>query len=82
MVMTGKEAIKTLEKQYKRQNDYIKNNYDRISVTLPKGTKERIKSLTGESVNAYINTLVVADLERLESNKSQSIDDDMPDCFK
>jgi len=82
MAMTGKEAIKTLEKQYKRQNDYIKNNYDRVSATLPKGTKERIKSLTGQSVNAYISDLISADLERLEGKKSQAIDGDTPDCFK
>lgn len=34
--MTGKEAKERLEKQYKRQNEHIKENYDRISITLPK----------------------------------------------
>ena len=33
--MTGKEAKERLERQYKRQNEYIKNNFDRVSVTLP-----------------------------------------------
>lgn len=61
--MTGKEAIERLEKQYKRQNEHIKENYDRVSITLPKGTKERIKE-HGESVNGYIASLVLADLER------------------
>lgn len=65
MVMSGKEAQKRLEKQYKRQNEHIKNNYDRISITLPKGTKERIHK-TGESINGYITALVLADLERRE----------------
>lgn len=55
--MNGKEAIKRLEKQYKRQNEYIKNSYDRVSVTLPKGTKEAIRA-TGNSVNGLINTLI------------------------
>ena len=59
--MTGKEAKERLEKQYKRQNEHIKENYDRISITLPKGTKERIKS-KGESINGYITRLVLADL--------------------
>lgn len=59
--MTGKEAKERLEKQYKRQNEHIKENYDRISITLPKGTKERIKA-KGESINGYITRLVLADL--------------------
>ena len=59
--MTGKEAIERLEKQYKRQNEHIKENYDRVSITLPKGTKERIKA-RGETVNGYITRLVLSDL--------------------
>ena len=59
--MTGKEAIERLEKQYKRQNEHIKENYDRVSITLPKGTKERIKA-KGETVNGYITRLVLSDL--------------------
>ena len=69
MVMTGKEAQKRILKQYKRQNEYIKGKYDRVSATLPKGTTERIKAL-GLSVNGLINKLVLAELERLENNKS------------
>ena len=61
--MTGKEAKERLEKQYKRQNEHIKENYDRISITLPKGTKERIKS-KGESINGYITRIVLADLDK------------------
>ena len=61
--MTGKEAKERLEKQYKRQNEHIKENYDRISITLPKGTKERIKS-KGESINGYITRLVLAGLDK------------------
>lgn len=29
------------ERQINRQNDYIKKNYDRITIALPKGKKER-----------------------------------------
>ena len=63
--MTGKEAIERLEKQYKRQNEHIKENYDRVSITLPKGTKQRIKD-TGESINGFICRLVSAEFERME----------------
>lgn len=51
------------EKKYKRQNEYIKNNFDRISITLPAGSKEKIKSL-GFSVNNYLNELVKSDFEK------------------
>ena len=44
-----KEKIKSIlasrEKQYKRQNDFVKNNYDRVAVLLPHGVKDRIKKV-------------------------------------
>lgn len=43
------------------------NKFDRIAVNLPKGTKERIKELTGKSCNAYISELVIKDLDNLEN---------------
>ena len=43
------------------------SKFDRIAVNLPKGTKERIKALTGKSCNAYVSELVVKDLDSLES---------------
>lgn len=69
---TEKRALKALErqkKQFDRQNEWIKNNYERQSVTFPKGTKERIKAVTGESVNGFINRLVNNELEKLEGSE-------------
>ena len=43
------------------QNDYIKEKYDRINLTVPKGSKEEIKKkaeAAGKSVNEYINDLI------------------------
>lgn len=40
--------------------------FDRIVFNAPKGTKERIKALTGTSCNAYVSKLVTAELDRLE----------------
>ena len=71
--MTGKEAIERLEKQYKRQNEHIKENYDRVSVTLPKGTKERIKA-KGETVNGYITRLVLSDLGEEKAEQAPFMD--------
>ena len=42
-------------------NKYVKSNYDRINVTMPKGRKAEIKGCAdsmGESVNAYINAAI------------------------
>ena len=57
---TEKKALAALErqkKQYQRQNNYIKENFERVSVTLPKGTREKIKK-TGQTVNGFINSLI------------------------
>lgn len=40
-------------------------NYDNVSIMLPKRTKENIKE-TGESVNSFINEAVVEKFERDE----------------
>lgn len=58
------KALERQEKQYRRQNEYIKNNYDRLSVTFPKGYKNIMRGIDGESVNGYINRLVREDLTR------------------
>lgn len=81
MGMTGEEAIKRLENQYKRQNEHIRNKYDRISITLPKGTKERIQS-QGKSLNGYISELVLADLDRLENQGGQTNIDAVEEAVK
>lgn len=65
---TEKKALAALErqrKQYARQNNYIKETFERVSVTLPKGTKDRIKA-TGQSVNGFINNVV---MEALHNDK-------------
>lgn len=59
-----KELQEYVSNRYKRQNEKIKENYDRISVTLPKGTKQQITS-KGETVNGLINRLIK---EYLENN--------------
>ena len=64
-----KQKLENLNKRYKKQNEAIANKYDRVSATLPKGTKKRIDAL-GLSVNGLINSLVLAELERLENGKT------------
>lgn len=48
-------------------NKYVKNNYDRINVTMPKGRKDIIQShaaAQGESVNGFINRAISETMER------------------
>lgn len=55
------EKNKVTKAQQKAVNKYVKNNYDRINVTLPKGYKDTLKAAAeaaGESVNGYIKTAV------------------------
>ncbi len=46
------------------KNRHIREHYDRINLTIPKGQKERIKAIADEmemSVNEYIWTLICKD---------------------
>ena len=62
-----KQKLEKLNTRYKKQNEAIKEKYDRVSVTLPKGTKKRIQA-QGLTVNGFVNQLVLAELERLEAS--------------
>lgn len=48
-------------------NRYVKEKYDRINVTMPKGQKEVIQAHSetrGESVNGFINRAISETIER------------------
>ena len=94
--MTPEQALERINKQYKRQNEHIKESYDRVSATLPKGTKERIKA-TGYSLNNFIAEAVKEKIEQLEAPGTDAVyqpekaifpmnppedSEDVPDCFK
>lgn len=53
-------------------NKYVKNNYDRVNVTMPKGRKEAIQAhaeAQGESMNAFINRAISETMEREKPDK-------------
>lgn len=53
--------------QQKAVNKYVKENYDRINVNMPKGRKEAVKAhaeAKGESLNAFINRAILETMER------------------
>lgn len=48
-------------------NKYMKENYDRVNLTMPKGKKDTVQAHAtqqGESVNAFINRAIDEAMER------------------
>lgn len=48
-------------------NKYMKENYDRVNLTMPKGKKDNVQAhaeARGESVNAFINRAIDEAMER------------------
>lgn len=72
--MDDMKALENYKRRVKAQNERIKESYDRISVTLPKGTKERIQA-QGLTINGFVNELVLTELERLEAPKAPTNND-------
>ena len=68
--MDDKKMIENYKSRVKRQNEKAKENYDRISVMLPKGTKDRIQA-QGFTINGFVNQLVLDKLDELENNKNE-----------
>ena len=57
-------------------NKYVKSNYDRINVTMPKGRKDIIKAHAesrGESVNGFITRAID---NQMEQDKKGGLKDD------
>ena len=51
----------TTKAQQKAVHKYVKEKYDRLELTIPKGKKQKIKdyaAAAGESVNAYVGKAV------------------------
>ena len=53
--------------QQKAVNRYMKNNYDRVNLTLTKGKKEALQAHAaskGESLNGFVNRAINETLDR------------------
>lgn len=57
------------EAQKRATAKYEKENYDKILVRFPKGTKERILRVTADSVNNYIIQNILSSLDNDEGIK-------------
>lgn len=59
--------IATTKAAQRAVNKYMKENYDRINLTLPKGSKENVKAhaeAQGESVNGFIGRAIIEQMKR------------------
>lgn len=68
---TMPEETKISKAQQKAVHKYVKNNYDRLELTVPKGRKAEIKAhaeAQNESVNAFIVRAVNETIERDNSS--------------
>lgn len=58
---------KTTAAQQRAVHKYVKNNYDRLELSVPKGEKEEIQQAAkqaGQSVNAYVHEAVKRRMEQ------------------
>lgn len=65
--LQGGDNMPVSKAQQASVNKYVKANYDRINVTIPKGRKDEIKAhaaTRGESVNAFITRAIDETMER------------------
>ena len=56
-------TLATTKAQQRAVNKYIKNNYDRLNITLPAGQKATVETAAaaaGESVNQYTQKALLA----------------------
>lgn len=57
----------TTKAQQKAVHKYVKKNYDRLEITMPKGKKDEIKTHAerqGESVNGFVTRAICETMER------------------
>ena len=62
-------AYKDLSQRIEIVNEYNKKNYDRVTILLPSGEREKLKEYArtrGESVNAYLSRLIREDMAKEE----------------
>jgi len=55
------EKVATTKAQQRAVNKYVRENYDKLLLTMPKGRKSEIKAIAdaqGESVNGFLNRLI------------------------
>lgn len=63
--MNNNTQLERYRKRTKKNNDRVLEDSDRLSIVVPKGTKDKIKNKYPDiSINKYINMLIEQDLEK------------------
>lgn len=75
------------KEQFQYQNQFIAERYDRFTATFPAGRKALYREFAlsrGESLNAYINRLIVEDMSFPESYRdfAASQGETLHECLK
>lgn len=70
-----KRKIKTKKTQLEAIQRY-NARHDRVTLTLPAGTKEKIAEITDKSINRYIADLIFSSLDKCTETKLNCIDED------
>lgn len=68
-----RRKAKTSKAQQEAVHRYVKKNYDRIDLVLPKGQKAEIKDVaaqTGESVNGFVLRIISEALAQSRTSKA------------
>jgi predicted HicB family RNase H-like nuclease len=63
----GGDTMPTTKAGQKAVNKYMRENYDRVNLTMPKGRKDEVKAhadTRGESLNAFINRAIDSQIQR------------------
>ena len=64
------EAKRKLEQRYNKQNEYNRKKYDRVSVMLPAGYRDKVREIAtkeGKRLNAYILEAVQEKTKKLSN---------------
>ena len=70
------KAMAVSKSQQKAVHKYVKANYDRMELTVPKGRKDTIKARAdaqGQSVNAYINAAIEGRMAQEDMGEASGI---------
>lgn len=77
MRIVPKRKIKTKKTQLEAIQRY-NARHDRVTLTLPSGTKDRIAEITDKSINRYIADLICVSLDNCTETELNCIDEDRP----
>lgn len=68
---------KTTAAQQRAVHKYVKNNYDRLELSVPKGEKEEIQQAAkraGQSVNTYVYETVKRRMEQEQATADPGVE--------